>query len=98
MIVEVTSESTGLSDRTTKLGACKRMPSVQEVLIIDQHQVRIEHHTRMVNGWFVQEFSDLAETITLESLGCVLAMGEAYAKVTFPEYRQSPAASSSRYR
>ena len=85
MIVEVTPESTGLYDHTTALEACKRMPPVQEVLIIDQHQVRIEHHTRMANGWFVQEFSDLAETITPESPGCVLAMGESYAKVTFPE-------------
>ena len=61
------------------------MPPAQEILIVDPYRVHVDQYTRMANGWFVQEFSDLAETITLESPGCVLAMGEAYAKVTFPE-------------
>jgi Uma2 family endonuclease len=83
LIVEVTSQSTALYDRLTKLQAYRRMPSVQDILIIDQHQVHVEQHTRVDKGWLVQEFSELTDTITLESLGCALVVSHAYAKVTF---------------
>jgi Uma2 family endonuclease len=85
LIVEVTSESTALYDRTTKLEAYKRMPSVQDILIVDQHQVCIEQHTRMEKGWLVQEFAELTDTIRLESIGCALVVREVYAKVAFEE-------------
>jgi len=41
-VIEVASENSALYDRVTKLDAYKRMPSVQEILIIDQHRVWIE--------------------------------------------------------
>jgi Uma2 family endonuclease len=83
LIVEVTSESTALYDRTTKLEAYKRMPSVQDILIVDQHRVHIDHYARMADGWLVREYSAQDEVVTLESIGCALALGDVYAKVTF---------------
>lgn len=85
VIVEVTSESTGLYDRTTKLEAYRRMPSVQDILLIDQQHIRIEQHRRMANGWFVQEFTEQTDIVTLESLGCTLIASDVYSKVSFPE-------------
>ena len=85
LIVEVTSPSTALYDRTTKLEAYKRMPSVQEILIIDQYRVHIDQYTRLDEGWLVREFATLNNVITMGSLGCTLALSEVYAKVTFPE-------------
>lgn len=82
LVAEVTSDSTALYDRTTKLEAYKRMPSVQEVLIIDQNRVHIDHYTRLDAGWLVREYAALSEVIALESLGCTLAVGDAYAKVS----------------
>lgn len=83
LIVEVASESTGIYDRLTKLEAYKWLPSVQEVLIVDQSRIRIEQHTRMANGWLVREFSSLDDALMLNSIGCTLALSEVYAKVTF---------------
>lgn len=82
LVVEVTSDSTALYDRTTKLEAYKRMPSVQEILIIDQNRVHIDQYTRLDAGWLMREYAALSEVIALESLGCTLAVGDAYAKVS----------------
>jgi len=85
LIVEVTSDSTALYDRTTKLEAYKRMPSVQEILIVDQHRIHVDQYTRTESAWLVREYTEMTDAITLESLGCTLAVGEVYAKVTFSE-------------
>jgi Uma2 family endonuclease len=85
LIVEVTSSSTALYDRTTKLEAYKRMPSVQEVLIVDQHRVHVDQYTRSESIWTVREHAELTDTITLESIGCALSVGDVYAKVTFTD-------------
>ena len=85
LIVEVTSDSTALYDRTTKLEAYRRMPSVQEILILDQHRIHADLYTRTDAAWIVHEYGELTDTITLSSLGCTLALSEVYAKVTFPE-------------
>ena len=83
LVVEVTSESTAVYDRLTKLAAYRQMPSVQEILIVDQYRVAIEQHTRVPEGWLVREFTEPDEKILLESLGCTLAVSDVYAKVTF---------------
>ena len=83
LVVEVTSESTAMYDRLTKLAAYRQMPSVQEILIVDQYRVAIEQHTRVPEGWLVREFTEPDEKILLESLGCTLAVSDVYAKVTF---------------
>jgi len=83
LIVEVASESTAMYDRLTKLEAYKRMPSMLEVLIVDQYRVRVEQHTRMTEGWFVREFLSLDDTVNLDSIACALAVRKIYAKVTF---------------
>lgn len=85
LVVEVTSSSTALYDRTTKLEACKRMPSMQEILIVDQHRVHIDHYSRMDDSWLVREYTELPETLTLDSIDCTLTVNEVYAKVTFTE-------------
>ena len=83
LVVEVTSKSTAVYDRLTKLAAYRQMPSVQEILIVDQYRVAIEQHTRVPEGWLVREFTEPDEKILLESLGCTLAVSDVYAKVTF---------------
>lgn len=83
LIVEVTSQSTALYDRTTKLEAYKRMPSVQDILIIDQHRMHIDHYTRMADGWLVRDYIAEADEITLDSIGCTVAISGIYAKVSF---------------
>jgi Uma2 family endonuclease len=85
LIVEVTSPSTALYDRTTKLEAYKRMPSVQEVLIVDQHRVHVDQYIRSDSEWIVREYAEQTDILTLESIGCTLSVGDVYAKVTFTE-------------
>ena len=84
VVVEVTSDSTGWYDRSTKLEAYKQMPSVQDILIVDQDRVRVEQHTRMADGWFVREFLSLDQDVKLASIGCVLPVRKIYSKVTLP--------------
>ncbi|MBL8147952.1 MAG: Uma2 family endonuclease [Anaerolineae bacterium] len=81
LVVEVTSESTAMYDRLTKLAAYRQMPSVQEILIVDQYRAGIEQHTRVPEGWLVRAFSSLEDVLTLDSIGCTLAVSGIYTKV-----------------
>ena len=77
-VIEVTSPSSIKYDRTTKFDFYRALPSVQAYIVIDQHRVYVELHTRLDNGWMWQEFSDLADTIVVEPINCDLALADIY--------------------
>ena len=51
VLVEVLSPSTAEYDRTTKLMHYLQIPSLQDVLLIDQPVHLVEHHRRGPRGW-----------------------------------------------
>ena len=78
VVVEVTSPSSHSYDHVDKLGFYRAVPSIQGYLILDQKRVFAEWHTRSESGWHLQQFSNLADEIKLEPLGCSLRLADVY--------------------
>lgn len=83
LAVEVTSPSSLVYDRRTKLDYYRALSSLQAYLIVDQHQMLVELHTREENGWLWRMFSDLDDVIPLPMLGCGLALSQVYRGIVF---------------
>ncbi len=83
LVVEVTSPSSRTYDRDSKREFYSSIPTVQAYLIVDQHRVSVDLHTRMGARWLWQSFDDLQDVVHLEALGCALPMSEIYRGITF---------------
>jgi len=85
LIGEVLSDSTEAYDRGEKFALYRRIPSLREYLLVSQHRVSVDLFTRDASGrWVLEGFEDLAASLTLESIGCTLALAEVYDKIVFP--------------
>ncbi|MBF0548971.1 MAG: Uma2 family endonuclease [Deltaproteobacteria bacterium] len=84
VIMEVLSDSTEAYDRGGKFALYRRLPSLQEYVIIAQDQARVEHFVRQGTQWVMSEVDDLTGTISLDSIDCRLPLQEIYDKVEFP--------------
>lgn len=83
LIVECLSPSTRRIDRGEKLDGYRRIPSLNEYLIVAQDRVWVDRFVRSGNGWRLEEYSTLGDRIELPAFGCGLALAEIYEKV-FP--------------
>jgi Uma2 family endonuclease len=82
VIVEVLSESTRDYDRGQKFQHYRALPSLVEYLTVAQDEPHIEHYVRQPeNRWLLAEFSGLAQSISLQSIGCILPLAEVYEKI-----------------
>jgi Uma2 family endonuclease len=84
LIVEVLSPTTEAADRGEKFAHHRRLPSLQEYLLVSQDTPRIEQFTRQSDGWLLSEVSGLDATVRLASIDCVLPLREVYDKVQLP--------------
>jgi Uma2 family endonuclease len=90
LIVEVLSDSTEGYDRGEKFALYRQIPSLQEYLMISQTRISAELFTRSEQGrgeggrWSFRAFEDLADRVTLASVGGELALAEVYDKVDLP--------------
>ena len=78
LVVEVTSPSSMRDDRGHKLDGYKSLPSVRHILIVDQHRVFAELHTRVDGGWRRDAIRSLDDSIPIDSLGISISMAEIY--------------------
>ena len=81
LIVEILSPSTEDRDLGRKLNQYKTIESLQEIVIINQDEVRIKLYTKRQGNWVPSELDDLAATLRLESIGCEVPLREVYARV-----------------
>jgi Uma2 family endonuclease len=85
LIIEILSESTEGFDRGKKFSHYKSIPSFCEYLLIAQYLPHVTHYIKQAdNLWNQREYSDLAETVTLVSVGCEITLREIYEQVVFP--------------
>lgn len=77
ILVEVLSDSTGDKDRTEKLPAYKLIPTVKEILFIDQHKPVIELYARKGDVFIYTIFKG-GESFRLESIGLDVSIDEIY--------------------
>jgi Uma2 family endonuclease len=77
VLVEVLSPSTEDYDRGEKLAQYRRVPSLQEVVLVAHDERRIDLWRRVGDHW-TQISAGPGATLTLESVGCGLAVDEVY--------------------
>ncbi len=85
LAVEVTSPASFAYDRQSKLDYYRVLSSLQMYLIVDQHQLLAELHTREENGWLHNIFSDTDAVIPLDIIGCDLPLAEIYRGIIFSD-------------
>ena len=79
LIIEVLSPSTEAIDRREKLAAYRRIPSVQEYVLVAQDERSVEIYRREGDiGWRYLPFID-DETVEFASVGLTLPMNSIYA-------------------
>jgi Uma2 family endonuclease len=87
-IVEVLSESTFQKDWDVKLPLYQAIPSVQEIVLIAQDQIRVHHIQRQLAPptqaqWTSSIYSDSAAVLTFASIGCHVRLAELYERIVF---------------
>ncbi len=83
VVLEVTSPSSMDRDRVDKLGYYFEAPSIEACLIVDQHRIRAELHTRGDSGWRRQAYTTLDDVISLTMLDCELPLDQVYRGIDF---------------
>ena len=77
VIVEVSSATTELSDRTDKFADYRRLPSLAEYVLVSQRSARIEVYRRDGKRWTLDEYGK-GEQAKLESLGVEIDVDTVY--------------------
>jgi Uma2 family endonuclease len=85
LIIEVMSPGTDRIDHHEKLVAYKRMPSLREYVLVSRDQMRVEVHRRAGTVWQKELLTKAADSLTLDSVGLTIALGDVYRNVRFPE-------------
>ncbi len=86
VVIEVLSPSTERFDRGEKFQRYRKLPSLQEYVLISQDSPRIERFLRRDDGqWIFTDVIGLDATITLPSIDCELALADVYEQVTFED-------------
>jgi Uma2 family endonuclease len=84
IVIEVLSESSEAYDRGKKFHAYQEIKSLNEYVIVSQHEPRIEHFVRYgAREWIYTPTAGLESSLTLPSIGCTLNLGAVYDKVDF---------------
>jgi Uma2 family endonuclease len=81
LFVEVLSQSTEAYDRGEKFRHYRAIESLREYVLVSQGEPRIESYLRQGDRWILTEAAGLDSSITLESIGCVIALADVYAQI-----------------
>lgn len=87
VVIEVLSETTEAFDRGEKFFRYqKNNTSLSDYLLISQLKPCVEHFRRKPEGgWSYDVFTGMEATVSIESIGCTLALVDVYDRVKFPE-------------
>lgn len=83
-IFEVLSPSTETYDRGFKFQRYRTIASLQDYILVNQTEIRIEHYTRQANNlWILRDYQLLDEEMTISSIGVSLPLSRIYDRVEF---------------
>lgn len=86
VLIEVLSPSTEARDHREKLFHYRSIPSVQEYWMFAQHQIFAERFLRKDGDvWEYRTWNDAADVVDFPTIGCTLALHDAYSRVDFDE-------------
>lgn len=83
LIVEVLSPSTADYDRQNKFRMYRSIESFSEYLLVEQDEAFVERYSKQSQGWLLNEFKGLEQSISLDSVRMELPMAEIYRGVVF---------------
>ncbi len=83
LIVEVLSDSSAKTDRTTKLNEYRLIPSLKYYVIVEQDSCFVEIYIRDGDRWYVELYDQLSDKIMLEHFGLEMSLDTIYKKITF---------------
>ena len=84
VIVEIMSKSTLNHDKTEKLDRYLAMPSVREILLIKEEDMRVEHYFKQTqNQWTYKIYVNREDVISIESINCKVSLSEIYSQIKF---------------
>ena len=84
LIVEILSPGTALYDRQTKVADYRRIPSVEEILLIDSASVFAEVLRRAGEQWITELVQGRQATLSLASIGLTMTMSDLYEGIEVP--------------
>jgi Uma2 family endonuclease len=91
VIAEVLSDSREAYDRGKKFELYRRLPSLREYLLVNQHEPLIEQFIRQPGGeWLLRDVAGLDGKLSLSSIGITIALADVYSKVRFPPASRRP--------
>jgi Uma2 family endonuclease len=76
LVVEILSDSTERNDRSDKFYAYRRLPSLEEYILVAQDEPRVEIYRR-ATGWDLEIFGP-GELFRLDSIGAEMAVDAVY--------------------
>ena len=85
LIVEILSPGTALFDRQTKVSDYRRIPSVEEILLIDSTSIFAEVLRREGERWITEIVCGPQATLSLVSIGLTVAMSDLYEGIDLPD-------------
>ena len=84
VLAEILSESTEKYDRGAKFAQYRKIPSLQEYVLIDQNQVLVERYVRQPDDtWVLTVYTDPACTFEFASVPVRVPLSEIYRGVEF---------------
>ena len=84
IVVEVLSDSTELYDRGAKFSLYREMASVQQYVLVSQHEPLVETYLRQAEGaWLLNPIKGMASSLLLPSVILGIPLAEIYGGVEF---------------
>jgi Uma2 family endonuclease len=90
LIVEILSPSTEADDRGVKLRAYRRLPSVQDILLVASDRPAVEHYARSEERWLLADLGP-GDTVRLAGLGIEFPVADLYAGLDLDTGEDEPA-------
>ena len=84
VLFEILSPATEAYDRGGKFAHYRRIPSLQEYVMVAQDRALVEHYARQDEQWTLTQYRGFEATLELPSIQCRIPLAEIYDKVTFP--------------
>ena len=85
-LIEVLSESSEAYDRGDKFKHYRKIPTLQEYILISQKEPLVERHVRQADGsWLMKEFTSLTQIFEYASIPSIVPLGEIYRGITFSQ-------------
>lgn len=85
VVVEVLSDSTERYDRTTKFRHYQQLPSMQEYILVAQHEPLCDRFVRQADGsWGLVSFVGMEAVLAFSAVPIQVPLADIYAGVEFP--------------